>query len=102
MYGQTIDSNHYATSFYHEQETAYPGYYSVVLTNGVKAEMTTTTRCGYSIFTYPIGVRPQIQLDLGWSINWDRTVACYIKKISDYVSCFTTLLMKIDCFYMRI
>src|SRR5579875_1981922 len=40
-------------AFSHSNESATPGYYSVTLNNGVKTELTTTTRSGMARFTFP-------------------------------------------------
>ena len=41
--------------FSHANERAEAGYYSVLLNNGVKTELTATTRTGYARFTFPQG-----------------------------------------------
>jgi predicted alpha-1,2-mannosidase len=41
------------TGFSHTDETAQAGYYSVRLSNGIKAELTATTRTGFARFTFP-------------------------------------------------
>lgn len=41
--------------FTHDQEQAHPGYYSVSLGNGVKAELTVAMRAGIGRFTFPSG-----------------------------------------------
>lgn len=43
----------FSTPFSHANESAEPGYYSVKLDNGIRAELTTTTRSGFGRFTYP-------------------------------------------------
>ncbi len=42
-----------SSSFSHSNESASPGYYGVTLGNGVKTELTTTTRAGIGRFTFP-------------------------------------------------
>ena len=42
-----------SASFSHANETAGPGYYGVTLGNGVKTELTTTTRAGLGRFAFP-------------------------------------------------
>jgi predicted alpha-1,2-mannosidase len=44
-------------SFTHAKETAAPGYYSVGLGSGTRAELTTATRAGIGRFTYPAGAQ---------------------------------------------
>lgn len=43
----------FASTFSHQNETAKPGYYAVTLDNGIKTELTATTRTGFGRFTYP-------------------------------------------------
>ncbi len=44
----------YRTRFYHEDEKATPGYYSVYLRNqDIKAELTATAHCGFHRYTFP-------------------------------------------------
>jgi predicted alpha-1,2-mannosidase len=47
------DRTAFAAAFSHDNETARPGYYAVALDNGIKVELTTTTRTGFGRFTYP-------------------------------------------------
>jgi len=48
--------NTFAVPFSHTNEIAKPGYYGVTLNNGVKVELTATTRSGFGRFIYPSGV----------------------------------------------
>ncbi len=59
----------FATTFSHSNEIARPGYYSVTLGNGIKAELTTTTRCGYGRFTYPSGYTETMMLNAAGAVN---------------------------------
>ncbi len=43
----------FAASFSHENEIARPGYYAVTFDNGIKTELTATTRTGFGRFTFP-------------------------------------------------
>lgn len=63
----------YRSRYSHEDETARPGYYAVSLTDeGIRAELTATTRVGIHRYTYPAGSRQQVLLDLGHGIyNYD-------------------------------
>jgi predicted alpha-1,2-mannosidase len=47
-------------TFSHQNEIAQPGYYSVTLNNGIKVELTATTRTGFGRFTYPTLTGSQI------------------------------------------
>jgi len=73
----------YKVSFSHTNEKASPGYYSVTLDNGIKAELTTTDHCGLHKYIFPKGSVPVIRFNLGFNINFDRTVKTYIKRIDD-------------------
>jgi len=53
------DRYSFSTSFSHANESAKPGYYSVKLNNGIKVELTATTRSGFGRFTYP-GHGPEV------------------------------------------
>ena len=44
-------------SFTHANESAAPGYYSVGLGSGTRAELTTSTRAGIGRFSYPAGAQ---------------------------------------------
>lgn len=51
----------YKRSFYHQDEAATPGYYSVLFRdNHTRVEATATTRAGMFRFTFPAGLRPQL------------------------------------------
>jgi predicted alpha-1,2-mannosidase len=76
-------TNRYKVKFSHKNEKASPGYYSVVLDNGIKAELTTTERCGFHRYSFPKNSTPVIRFDLGFRINWDRPTETFIKKIND-------------------
>lgn len=45
----------FVSTFSHANETATPGYYSVIFSNGIRTELTTTTRTGFGRFTFPAG-----------------------------------------------
>lgn len=55
----------YRSAFSHENETAEPGYYSVMLEDhGIKAELTATTRVGMHQYTFPKSDQAHIIMDL--------------------------------------
>ena len=62
--------------FSHANEQARPGYYSVVLDNGVDVELTATPRCGVQRYTSSSDGKMFVLVDLGFAINWDRPVEC--------------------------
>jgi predicted alpha-1,2-mannosidase len=55
----------YRSRFSHDNETASPGYYSVILDDyGIKAELTATTRGGFQRYTFPKTDAAHILFDL--------------------------------------
>ena len=59
-------SDGYRSTFSHEDETAQPGYYSVLLKDyGIQAEMTATQRVAYQRFTFPANEKSHILFDIG-------------------------------------
>jgi len=62
-------SSAYQTGFYHTNETASPGYYSVVLNDGIQVELTVTKRTGMARFTFPSTNAATITVNAGSSIN---------------------------------
>src|SRR5690606_6521975 len=69
--------------FSHDNEQAAPGYYQVLLSNGVNAELTATERCGYHRYTYPQGSTPIIRFDLAFHVNWDTPTETHISILND-------------------
>ncbi|MFZ1613197.1 MAG: GH92 family glycosyl hydrolase, partial [Holophaga sp.] len=70
----------YQSRFRHDQESASPGYYSVMLDDyGVKAELTSTHRAGMLRFTYPASKESHVVLDLAHvllhKVIWSRVRA---------------------------
>lgn len=62
----------YSARYKHEDETAEPGYYSVTMDNGIKAEFTVTERAGFHRYTFPETGKPGLIINPGFAINWDR------------------------------
>ena len=72
------------SSFSHKNETANPGYYSVLLdTYNIKAELTATKRAGFQRYTFPKTKDAIVVLNLGHSLNDDTTTGSYIKIINN-------------------
>ncbi len=70
--------------FRHEQESAHPGYYKVLLeSSGITAELTTTERVGFHRYTFPKDPASQIILDLGYALNWDAPVDTRIQVVDN-------------------
>jgi predicted alpha-1,2-mannosidase len=59
----------FATGFSHANETARPGYYAVTLDNGIKVELTATTRAGFGRFTYPAGQTATMAINAASDVN---------------------------------
>jgi predicted alpha-1,2-mannosidase len=76
-------SEPYASTFNHERERAYPGYYSVHLDNGILAELSATTRVGFHKYTFPEGGKKKFVIDLSYAVNWDRPVETFLRKEND-------------------
>lgn len=64
-----------------ETEVARPGYYAVELyDHNVKAEITTTTHCGFQRYTFPKAKESRVLIDLLFPTEWD-----YGFKVQDAV-----------------
>lgn len=81
-YRSELESENRA-AFSHANESAQPGYYGVTLKNGIKAELTATQRVGFHQYNFPKDSLKNIVLDLGFSINWDKTVEAKITFKND-------------------
>lgn len=70
--------------FSHDQESAKPGYYSVLLKDfGVRTELTTSLHAGLHRYTFPQSSDAMLRFDLGFAVNWDKATAGYFQKIND-------------------
>jgi predicted alpha-1,2-mannosidase len=70
------------SDFSHDAEYASPGYYSVILKSfNIKAELTTSIRCGFHRYTFPKNDNAAIKLDLAYRNRGDAATEGYIKKI---------------------
>ncbi|MEW6512281.1 MAG: GH92 family glycosyl hydrolase [Bacteroidota bacterium] len=62
-----IHSDDYRAPFSHADESASPGYYSVLLRDsGIRAELTATTRAGFHRYTFPPGDSACVVVNLGY------------------------------------
>ncbi|MFD1094922.1 GH92 family glycosyl hydrolase [Salegentibacter chungangensis] len=83
-FSKRIKENNYKpfSTFDHSSENASPGYYSVLLKDyGIKAELTATKRTGVHRYTFPEDENSKINIDLGYSLNWDRPTETYLNVI---------------------
>lgn len=75
-----IDKNtirDFTSAFSHSEESAEPGYYSVLLKRfNIKAELTASTRVGIHKYTFPEGREPKIFIDLK---HRDEVIESHIK-----------------------
>ena len=73
-----IDKTYY--HFSHEDELAYPGYYSVDFPDdGIKAELTSTERVGIHRYTFSDGIALGIMLDVSHALGGKRSEDSYLK-----------------------
>lgn len=74
----------YASRYSHDNETARPEYYSLLLDRyNIKAELTATDRVGFHRYAYPEGKPASILIDLREG-NGSNAYDSYIRKIDDY------------------
>jgi predicted alpha-1,2-mannosidase len=83
LYGQYADTTPIKSTFSHAKEKASPGYYSVLLDNGISVALTASKRTGIQQYRFPAGKKPQVKLDLGWAINWDTAKQTLLTKVND-------------------
>jgi predicted alpha-1,2-mannosidase len=79
------------STFSHSNETAVPGYYSVQFNNGIRTELTATTRSGFGRFTYPSGSPATMLINLGSGasiINGSVTINPGNNEISGWTTGF--------------
>ena len=72
------------SSYYsHKNEAVSPGYYSLLMDNGVKAELTTTERVAMHRYHYPENQQSRLLINLKEG-NGDSSYDTYLKKTDDY------------------
>jgi len=70
----------YRSSYSHDDETAEAGYYSVFLKDPkINVELTSDLRAAFHRYTYQKKDMQSIIVDLGFEINWDKTLESNIK-----------------------
>ena len=83
MVGQEPSVNDIRSDISHQEESASPGYYSVMLKSfGIKAELTTTQRCGFHRYTFHESKKSIIRFDLAYGAGDDVAVDCKFKKVN--------------------
>ena len=69
------------SKFSHERESAYAGYYQVMLDDyGIRVELTATERCGVQRYTFP-QAESAVFLNLAKAMNWDMTEDSHIEAV---------------------
>jgi len=76
-------ANHFRVKFSHANEIKTPGYYSVLLDNGIKVSLTATERCGFHKYTFPKGSTPVLRFNMGFMINYDSTTEAVVRRVDD-------------------
>lgn len=72
----------YRTKFYHENEKASPGYYSVILDrNKIKVELTATERCGFHRYAFRNNTHKKLLIDLEHGIQ-DQATDTYFELVN--------------------
>ncbi len=71
-----------STYYSHKNEEVAPGYYSLLMDNGVRAELTATDRVAIHRYTYPEGT-PRLLVNIKEG-NGDRAFATALKRVDEY------------------
>lgn len=78
----------FTSKFDHQNETASAGYYSVLLKDfNITVELTAALRSGLQKYNFKKAGDEYVQLDLGYSKNWDTPTETFIKIINDHTIC---------------
>ncbi|MBQ4279860.1 MAG: GH92 family glycosyl hydrolase [Rikenellaceae bacterium] len=76
-------SNSAATTYSHDNETVAPDCYSLLMDNGIKAELTATERVALHRYTFPEGAPAYLLVNLREG-NGDQTVDTYIRQVDPH------------------
>ena len=71
-----------STYYSHKNEEVAPGYYSLLMDNGVRAELSATDRVAIHRYTYPEGT-PRLLVNLKEG-NGDRAFETGLKRVDEY------------------
>lgn len=83
MRGEQDNIQGSASSYYkHANESVSPGYYSLLMDNGVKVELTASDRTAMHHYTYPAGSEHRLLINLKEG-NGDRAYDTYLKKVDE-------------------
>ena len=81
-----FDAEQQCVGFSHQAEYVRPGYYSVMLNNGIRVELTATERTGLHRYTLPADAPAGfLRLDLNQGIGWDKVTDCEARQESPTV-----------------
>lgn len=69
--------------FDHKNESAKPGYYQVMMGNGVNVELTANERTGYHRYQFP-SQQGWLRFDMGFAINWDAPTHGMLELLDPY------------------
>jgi len=74
--------SNFQSPYSHDQETAKPGYYGVMLSRwNIHAELTATDRTGMAQFTFPAGQPANVLVPISHTLN--HTDAAHVQVVSD-------------------
>ncbi|WP_103070610.1 GH92 family glycosyl hydrolase [Aquimarina sediminis] len=76
---KTRDEIPFKSRYSHNREKAVPGYYNVFLEDfDINVELTSAIRTAFHRYEYKEGDTQSVVLDLGYAINWDKTLESQI------------------------
>ncbi|MBR9974656.1 MAG: glycoside hydrolase family 92 protein, partial [Bacteroidetes bacterium] len=77
----TLDRR-WRTPYDHAHEEASPGYYRVLLSDGIEVQLGASRRCGVQLYSFPAADSMLVVLDLGYGQD-DRPTGCRLTVGSD-------------------
>lgn len=80
----------YTSAFSHIDEQAAPGYYSVKMNSGVDVKLSTTTRTGFGVFSYPSSEEAHLIINAGGSAKGNSHSAVQIVGDSQVIGSATS------------
>ncbi|MCR5131200.1 MAG: GH92 family glycosyl hydrolase [Prevotella sp.] len=78
-----LATKEYSCGYSHEREQAVAGYYSITLDDGIKAELTATTRTGMHRYNFG-GKANNLIVDLVHYTDWGKLIDAQARLIDDY------------------
>lgn len=72
----------FSSRYSHDREIARPGYYAVMLDDGIKAELTATERVGVMRYTFPSRNQAHVIIDL--KVGQDEATETYLEMIDEH------------------